>query len=174
MAFTFPRGTYNARASFNRWLRVNITANGWPAAHPAGFGITFEHPDVPLPFPSFSVHHLGEFDGQRFQGDRVRSGLTGSYRYALTEVSCWASGDASAAWSRDLWQMSDMVTYLCQSARSIPLLNVYGSTANPTSIGIMRLGPGTDVIAQVEAPMEPSPNVHRARHLIRWWYQQNV
>jgi len=160
------------QGSFNRWLRTNITANGWPSW--GQFGVNFDYPDVPLEFPSIAVTHLGEFDGQRFQGDRVRGGATGSYRYGLAEVSCWASGQANDPWVRNLRQMGDMVNYLFHSARSIPLLNIYGSTGNPTSIGILRLGPGEDVISQVEAPRELSPNVHRARHLIRYYYLRTV
>ena len=175
MAFSWPRSTYNARASFNRWFRVNYSAAGWPAAYTAGgIPVNFEYPDVPLTFPSFSVTHLGEIDGQRFQGDRMNGG-TGSYRYAITEVSCWASGDASGAWSRDLWQMHDMAAYLFQSARSIPLLNVYATTAtaNLTAIGVLRLGPDS-VYEDVEAPMEPSRNVHRLRMLAHWFYRAQV
>jgi hypothetical protein len=61
-----------------------------------------------------------------------------------------------------------MVGYLLTSARSIPLLNVYGTTGSPTAIGIMRLGipPYDDAVA----PLDPSPNIHRQRMVVRWYY----
>lgn len=156
----------------NRWLKTNITANGWPAAYTAGFDINFEYPDIPLRFPSISITHLGGESEIAGMGNIVRgaAGTTGYIQHQLTEISVWASGQADAPWVRDLWQLRDMVVRLIQRATSLALLNVYGSTANPTTVGIIRFGPGIRV-EDAAAPLEPSPNIHRLRLLTRWYYQ---
>ncbi len=171
MAFAWPRGLYNARASFNRWFLVNVTANGWPTGyHPAGFNINFDYPDVPLQFPSISVTHMGGAAEVVAQGHHIGGPVhvTGQRQHQLSDISIWASGQPNAPWVRDLWQGRDLVGYLLTSGLAFDLLNVYATTAiaDLTGIGIARINGWEDVAA----PLEPSPNIHRQRMLVRWSY----
>lgn len=170
MPFTWENSLYNARASFNRWFQTNLTASGWPAAYAGGFGVNFEYPDVPLTFPSVSVTHLGgeaENVGNHMGGPTP---LTGYRQHQLTDVNVWASGQANAPWVRDLWQIRDMVARLVLGSTGFGLLNVYGSTANPTAVGICRFGPGNR-LEDAATPLEPSPNIHRHRLVVYWYYK---
>ena len=172
MTFSWGRGLYNARGSFNRWLQQNISANNWPASITAGFNVNFEYPDVPLSFPSVAVTHLGG-EAVRSEGHVVGGYLTGLYQHQLTDVSIWASGSPGQPWIRQLLEIRDMMGFLLVSAKSIPLLNLYTSTAAPSSIGIIRFGPGPP-LEDVAAPLEPSPNIHRQRMLVRWFYLEHI
>ena len=175
MPFTWEASQYNARGSFNRWFFVNLSASGWPAAYPSGFSVNFEYPDVPLSFPSVSVTHLGGEVEVIAQGNHVGgpTPLTGYRQHQLTDVNIWASGQPNNPWVRDLWQLRDMVANLVQRATGFSLLNVYGSTANPTSVGLCRFGPGNS-LEDVATPLEPSPNIHRQRMLVRWYYISKI
>lgn len=173
-SFSWDRSRFNAEGSFNRWLRLNVTANGWPAAATFGgftaFSVAFDYPDVPLEFPSIAVSHLGGVTqpfGQLHVGGPT--GVTGYRQHMLTDVSIWASGQGNNPWQSQLRQMGDMVRRLVGRATAFPLLNIYGATANPTGIGICRFGPN-DRIRDADAPMELSPNVHRSRLLVSWYY----
>lgn len=175
MAFSWDRGQFNTRGSFNRWFRVNVTANGWPTAyHPAGFDVNFEYPDVPLRFPSISVTHMGGAAEMVAQGHHLGgpTPLSGQRQHELTDISIWASGQANSPWVRDLMQSRDLVAHLFTNTLSFDLLNVYATTAvaDLTAIGIARI----DSWGDAPAPLEASPNIHRQRMLVRWSYMSHL
>lgn len=175
MAFSWDRGLYNVRGSFNRWFLLNVTANGWPTAyHPGGFNVNFDFPDVPLRFPSISVTHMGGAAEHIAQGDHLGgpTHLSGQRQHQISDISLWASGQANDPWVRDLWQCRDLVAYLLTSARVFDLLNIYATTAvgSLTAIGIGRIDSWEDA----GAPLEPTPNIHRQRIIARWSYLSHL
>ncbi len=171
MAFNWATSEYNARGSWNRWFRLNISANNWPAAYTGGVQVNFEYPDIPLTFPSISVTHLGgQSIFQRHVGGLTP--VTGYRQHEITDISVWASGQANAPWVRDLWQLRDVVTRLIQSSTGLDLLNIYSSTASPSSVGLIRWE--QDRVEDAAAPLEASPNIHRVRLLARWFYLSKV
>lgn len=169
MAFSWDRGLYNARGSFNRWFQTQLTANGWPTAyHPGGFGINFDYPDVPLSFPSIAVTHMGGAAEMIAQGNHVGgpTHLTGYRQHQLSDVSIWASGNANSPAVRDMWQGRDLAAHLFTRSLYFDLLNIYATTAagDLTAIGIARINSWED------SPTLPelSPNIHRQRMIVRW------
>ncbi len=175
MAFSWPRGQYNARGSFNRFFRVNVTANGWPTAfHPGGFDINFDYPDIPLQFPSISVTHMGGAAEMVAQGHHLGGPipLSGQRQHELTDISIWASGQANSSRVRDMMQARDLVAYLLTSALTFDLLNVYATTAvgDLTAIGIAKIDSWNDAAAR----LEQATNIRRQRMIVRWSYMSHL
>ena len=91
-------------------------------------------------------------------------------QHQLTDINVWASGQANAPWVRDLWQIRDMAARLILGSPGFDLNNVYGSTASATAVGYCRFGPGNR-LEDAATPLEPSPNIHRHRLIVHWYYK---
>ena|SRR3990167_11487541 len=164
MAFTaHPGAHYNVRGSFNSYFQDRLTALGLPDWMPSAV-IHFDYPRRPLTFPSFSVTHLDATPVEVAQGRHLDPGWRGAKRVGTIEINVWESEErASGAHDRNAQQMADMVARVFATGAVVPILDVYGSTASPTSNGtIARARPAT--LAPFAA--DPNPDVVRLRLLV--------
>ena len=168
MPFTaHPGALYNVLGSFNDYFRKQVTANGLPAFMPSSV-VNTDWPQKPLTFPSFSVIHLGAEPREVAQGRNLDPGWRGAERIGLAEISVWESyARASGNHAANLRILRDMAARVFVTGAGINILDIYGTTASPTSNGtIIRAGPVRDA----PAPPDPNPDVMRLRLLVeyRW------
>lgn len=150
MVFQHPYGTYNVQGSLNEWFRVNVTAAGIPAWMPSA-RVLYDWPATGLidghSGHAFTVTHIGPDPIGSYQGRTVGDGQRGTNMLGIMEVNCWADKQiAGESVTKYLRQMSDMVSYLFISARSVDIKNIYGSTTDPANVtAIIRLEAGRQV-----------------------------
>ncbi|KKK68486.1 hypothetical protein LCGC14_2943550 [marine sediment metagenome] len=175
MAFEHPYGSYNVQGSLNEWFRVNVTGNGIPAWMPSAF-IHYDFPETGLisghSGHAFSLTHQGADPIQQYQGRIVGDGQRGTLMESTLEVNCWLSREkAGGAYTHRLRHMGDMVSYIFQSARDVPLTNVYGSTTDPENVtALIRIKPANE---QPVLP-DPNPDIVRRRFLIDYRWLERV
>ncbi len=171
MAFTAQIGSfYNVAGSFNDFFEKQVTAKGLPAWMTSAI-VNFDYPQIPLIFPSFSVTHLGHAPREVAQGRNLDEGWRGAEQVGLAEISCWESyARASGLHVRNLQQMRDMAARVFATGAGISILDVYGSTASPTSNGtIIRADPAQ----AAPAAADPNPDVLRMRLLVKYsWLER--
>jgi hypothetical protein len=166
-----PGAAFNVEGSFNDYFARFITAQGLPAFMPSAV-VNYEYPDKPLTYPSFSVTHLGSQPQEIAQGRHLDNGWVGARRMGLVEIDVWAS-DQAASGQGDLQvsQMRDMVARVFANGPSIPITDVYGSTAAPTSNGtIIRTSPVQD---GARVP-DPNKDVFRRRMIVPIHWEERV
>src|SRR3990167_934498 len=147
MGFTaHPGAAYNVVGSFDNFFATQLTAAGLPAWMPSAV-VNYDYPQQPLTYPSFSVTHLGSEPREIAQGRNLDPGWKGVERIGLADVRAWESvRRANGAHGRNLNQMRDMISRVFATGAAFQILDVYGSTANPTGNGtIVRVGPVREV-----------------------------
>lgn len=168
MPFTaHPGALYNVVGSINDFFATQVTAKGLPAFMPSAV-VNFDFPQAPLTFPSFSVNHLGTELAEAYQGYNLDGGWRGQMRLGIAEINVWESySRASGQHQRNLQIMRDMAARVFATGAAIAVLDVYGTTANPTGNGtIVRCEPVTDS----PGTQDPNPDVLRMRMTVnyRW------
>lgn len=172
MAFTgHPGATLNVEGGFNHFFETQLTAKGLPAWMPSAV-LNYDFPQQPLTFPSFSVTHLGAEPVQEFQGRNLDPGWKGSEQMGVAEISCWESyARASGSHAYNLRIMRDMAARVFATGVSFAILDVYGTTVNPTGNGtIGRAGPAS----HAGTPPDPNPDVQRVRLLVQYRWMERV
>lgn len=151
----------NVEGAFNDYFASHITANGLPAWMPSAV-VNFEYPDQPLTYPSWSVTHLGSQVTEVAEGRNLDNGFRGSRRDGLVEIDCWLSFQAASGQADlQIRTMRDMAMRVFAGGPSINILDVYGTTANPTANGtIIRTSPAEDA---GRIPDPANPDVVRRR-----------
>ena len=172
MPFTAQPGAFfNVAGSFNDFFDKQLTAKGLPSWMTSAV-VNFDMPQQPLTFPSFSVTHLGTETREMAQGRALDDGWRGAEQIGLAEISCWESyARASGLHVRNLRQMRDMAARVFATGAGINILDIYGTTASPTSNGtLLRAGPAR------ETPVTPDPNpdVARARLVVQYRWLERV
>lgn len=171
MGFTaHPGAAYNVEGTINKFILDNITAQGLPTWM-ASSVVNFDYPDTPLTYPSFSVTHLAQIGTAIAQGNQLDPGFKGRRKDGIVEVNCWESKERGhPGHNQHVKQMADMVSRVFATGASTQILDVYGSTANPTSNGtLVRMG-GAE---PVTTPRDPNPDVLRIRILIGYnWLER--
>lgn len=179
MTFSHTYGAYNAEASINYFLNVNLSANlpSWWSTWYTGTYLTgtgtlrslnFDYPEQPLTFPSFAVTHLGSepIPGQRAESDHADGTFTGIRMMGMCEVDCWEQSKGNFNWMRNLRQMRDMVFRLIetQPARAISMYD-FTTPASPSALqAVVRI----DKIQEATTPPDPNPAVKRKRILLTY------
>lgn len=172
MAFTaHPGAFYNVAGSFDNFFRVQLTAAGLPDWLPSAV-VNYDFPQQPLTFPSWSVTHLGPEPREIAQGRNLDPGWKGVEQIGLADVRCWESvRRANGAHGRNLRQMRDMAARVFATGAAIPILDVYGTTANPTGNGtIIRANPAREV----QLGTDPNPDVTAVRLLVEYRYLERA
>jgi len=174
MAFTAQiGGVFNVEGSFNDFFATQLTAKGIPSWMSSAV-INYDYPQQPLTFPSFSVTHLGGVPREVAQGRTLDPGWRGAEQNALAEISCWESQQrASGNHNLNIKQMRDMAARVFATGAVIAILDVYGSTANPTGNGtIIRAKPVRDA----QAPTgDMNPDIVRRRMLVEYkWLERST
>lgn len=157
--FTHTYGAYAAIGSFNSWFATNIALSkpSWMTAAT----VNFDYPRSPLIYPSFSVTHFSGSEQSVAGGGVVDPGFKGIKQIHVCEISCWVTSNDNANWQRDLRQMTDMVTKLLRSTRSISILDLYASAAATGAIMRVR------EVREAEAAQDSAnPNTKRARFIV--------
>ena len=165
-----PGSEYNVIGSFNDFFATQITAKGLPGFMPSAV-INFDFPQSPLTFPSFNVTHLGAEAGIPTQGYHLDDGWRGIERIGLAEINVWESySRAAGAHWRNVRIMRDMAARVFATGAAVAILDVYGTTGNPTGNGtILRAMPVTDS----PLPNEPNPDIIRARMICEYrWFER--
>lgn len=164
-------GALNVEGSFNQHFAAQLTGKGLPDWMPSAV-VNYDYPQQPLTFPSWSVAHLGSQIGNLTQGRHLDPGWRGVERVGLAEISCWESySRAGGAHTRNLRVMRDMAARVFATGASFAILDVHGTTANPTGNGtIGRAG------AVQDAPTVPdlNPDVQRLRLLVEYRWLERV
>ena len=164
-------GALNVEGSFNDFFIKQITAKGLPAFIPSSV-VNTDYPVVPLTYPSFSIIHLGSTPQQIAEGQNLDDGWRGVRQNGLAEIDCWESYQrASGNHIYNIRIMRDMAARVFATGAAIPILDVYGSTAAPTSNGtIIR------AMAAQSFPVAPDPNpdVVRARLVVEYNWLERV
>lgn len=163
-----PGASYNVQGSFNNFFATQLTAAGLPAWLPSAV-VAYDYPQQPLTFPSWSVTHLGAEPAQTTQGQSLDPGWRGVQQMGLAEISCWESYQrASGAQGQHLRQMRDMAARVFATGATFQILDVYGTTTNPTGNGtLVRVQP----VREVPAAADPNPDIGRVRLTVvySWW-----
>ena len=172
MGFTaHPGATYNVIGSFNDFFERQLTAKGLPAFL-ASAVVNYDYPEQPLTFPTFSITHLPSQPREVAQGRQLDPGFRGAEQVALADIRAWVSRQAaSGQHAGQLRILRDMAARVFATGAAISVLDVYGSTANPTGNGtIVRASPAR------EAPLTPDPNpdVAAARLLVEYRWLERV
>lgn len=171
MAFTaHPGAAFNVEGSFNNFFATQLTAQGLPGWMPSAV-VNYDYPNRPLTYPSWSVTHLGALPVEVAQGRHLDEGWRGARQNGLVEVNCWESEQrASGQAYLHIRQMRDMAARVFATGAAIAILDIYGSTANPTGNGtIIRAMPVEDGVM----PTDPNPDVIRRRLLVRYnWLER--
>ena len=167
----YPGAGYNVAATFNQFFRVQLTAAGLPAWLSSAV-VNYDFPQQPLTFPSFSVTHLGSDPREVAQGRHLDPGWKGVEQIGLADVRCWESvRGASGAHGRNLAQMRDMIARVFATGAATPILDVYGTTANPTGNGtIVRMGPAREV---GQGP-DPNADITSRRFIVQYSWLERV
>src|SRR3990167_7128440 len=153
MGYTAQIGAfYNVAGSLNDYFLKQGTAQGLPAFVPRAVA-NFDYPQQPLTFPTWSLMHLGHDPREVAQGRQLDPGWKGVEQVGLAEIDCWESYQrASGQQRRNLTILRDMAARVFATGAAIPILDVYGSTAAPTSNGtLIRVRPVR------ESPAPPDP-----------------
>ncbi len=176
MPFSADYGDVNVQGSFDKFFQDNITAFGLPSWI-TGVNTYFSFPDQGLTaFPSFSITHMAKVQSEIAQGRIVRGTpmQSGVRNDGLADISCWVStrfsgGGYNNSAVLQLRSMRDMVMNVMHSASGIPIRNVYGSTANPTSLSaLIRIRN----VEEVPTPTDPDPSIRRSRILVGYYYTE--
>lgn len=172
MGFTAqPGAEYNAIGSFNNFFEAQLTAKGLPAWLGSA-QVMWDFPQEPLPLPSWSVVHLGSEPVEVAQGRNLDPGWKGVQRVGLAEISCWLGffSAQGSAWAY-LRQMRDMAARVFATGASFPILDVYGTTVNPTGNGtIVRAAPARET----PVGQDPNADVMRSRLLVEYRWLERV
>lgn len=167
----FPGAFYNVAGSFDQFFRVQLTAAGLPDWLPSAV-VNYDFPQKALTFPSWSVTHLGTVPREIAQGRNLDPGWKGVEQIGLADIRCWESvRRAQGAQGRNLRQMRDMASRIFATGAAIPVLDVYGSTANPTGNGtIIRISP----LREVGLGPDPNPDITSVRLMAEYRYLERA
>lgn len=166
-----PGAEFNVVGSFNDFFTTQLTAKGLPAWL-ASAQVMHDWPQEPLPLPVWSVVHLGSEPVEVAQGRNLDPGWRGAQRVGLAEIDCWLSyASAQPNGPGYLRQMRDMAARVFATGASFPILDLYGTTGNPTGNGtIVRVDP----VRGVPAPADTNADVMRARLLVTYRWLERV
>lgn len=172
MAFTaHPGAIFNVEGSFNNFFKTYLTAQGIPAWLPSAV-VNFDYPNRPLTFPSWSVTHLGASPVEIAEGRILDPGWRGAMQIGVAQIDCWESQQrASGQDYMHIRQMRDMAARVFATGAAISILDIYGSTANPTANGtIIRASPVSDTLI----PTDPNPDIVRRRLTVTYRWLERV
>lgn len=171
MAYTAqPGAALNVEGSFNTFFNTQLTGKGLPAFMPSAV-VNANWPQQPLTYPSFSIVHMGSEAVEPTEGRHLDPGFQGQKRMGLAEISCWESYQrASGNHVANMLIMRDMAARVFATGAYMPILDVYGTTVNPTGNGtIIRANPVNEVVVE----QDPNPDVLRKRLLVQYsWYER--
>ena len=168
MAFTaHPGAVFNVEGSFNNHFATWLTAQGIPTWLSSAV-VNYDYPNKPLTFPSWSVTHLGASPVEVAEGRHLDPGWRGAMQIGVAQIDCWESEQRASGQSYlHIRQMRDMAARVYATGAAIAILDIYGSTANPTANGtIIRANPAGDA----PIPIDPNPDIVRRRLTVtyRW------
>ena len=166
-----PGALLNVVGSFNDFFNTQLTAKGVPAWLPSAV-VNYDYPQQPLSYPSWSITHLGSEPREVAQGRHLDPGWRGVEQIGLAEIRCWDSLQAaSGQHGLRLRTMRDMAARVFATGAAVPILDVYGSTAAPTSNGtILRAGP----VREAPPGMEFNPDVTAVRLIVEYSWLERV
>lgn len=180
MGFTYQYGDYNAAATLNDHLRINLTGAGVPGWMPSA-NLVYDWPERPL-FSGYSGHaftvtHFDPEPIEQYQGRGVAStgaAEKGQLMQGAFEVNCWVSKrEAGASTPARLRQMGDMVRRVYVSAYDIALKDWYQSTVTPPNLSaLIRVSPAAGLA--VNNPDPANPDVHRKRFRVTYIYVERI
>lgn len=172
MAFTAHLGAqYNVEGAFNNFFQTQLTAAGVPSFMPSAV-VNYEHPNQPLTYPSFSVTHMSTINQEVAEGRHLDGGFKGARKIGLADVSCWVDyQQSSGQGNRNLRQMGDMISRVFATGAAFQILDVYGTTANPTGNGtLVRCEPAEES----DVAPDLNPAIIRKRFVIQYNWLERV